>query len=89
MATPYDNYDPGYSREERRMMEDYGIDPHTGIDLDALDVVRCRWCDEIIDRNDLDVYGACPECVEERGSKGTAFLTAPTMAGCLALMGVR
>ena len=82
MPTPYDNHDGGFTRADYRIAADYNVD------LDAPAQVRCdacwQYCEaELILRN-------CPACVElMRREQAAAFLTAPTLAGCLSLMGVR
>lgn len=95
MATPYDNTDggKGYSREERRIAEDHGIE------LDAVQV-QCVECLKYVNTDEIEnrPWGAqCIDCKafeesEQRIAQAEAaarFLTAPTLAGCLSLMGVR
>lgn len=93
----YDNTDGGksYSREERRIAEDHGIE------LDASDDrVQCIECLKMVDEDATErrPWGIqCADCkafelAEERAAEAERvanFITAPTMAGCLSLMGVR
>lgn len=84
MATPYDNHDPGYSRKERRIAADYGVD------LDAPEQKKCAHCFMPVDVDQLDRRGVCGVCrADEKLEDALAFLTAPTLAGCLGLMGGR
>ena len=81
MPTPYDQHDPGFTREERRIAADYSVD------LDASAQVRCDSCWQYCEA-ELVLRDNCPACVElMRREASAAFLTAPTMAGCKALMG--
>lgn len=85
MATPYDNTDGGksYTRDERRIAADYGVD------LDAPEQVRCLSCNKLIEAEDRNESGDCPTCATEiHAQECAAFITAPTLAGCKALMGV-
>ena len=84
MPTPYDNHDTGYSREEREMAARYGID------LDAPEKVECGSCFKPHDVEALNASGNCLACVElMRSEEALAFVTAPSMAGLISLMGVR
>lgn len=80
MTTPYDNHDGGFTRAEYRIAANYGVD------LDAPEQVRCDSCNKLAEADELNQSGDCPTCAAEQAA---AFLTAPTLAGCLALMGVR
>lgn len=82
--TPYDNHDPGYSREERRIAEAFGLNLHEPAQ------VKCQSCFEYRQAAELNASGDCPACVElMRSEEALSFLTAPTLAGCPALMGAR
>ena len=81
MATPYDNHDGGFTREERRIAADYNVD------LDAPEQVRCDSCWKYCEA-ELILRDNCPACVELMWrEQAAAFLTAPTITGCLSLMG--
>ena len=81
VPTPYDNYDPGYSAEERRIAANYDID------LDAHEQARCYSCFAYFDADMLNKAGNCPDCAALiRSEEALAFMSAPTMAGCKALM---
>ena len=83
MATPYDNHDGGFTREERRIAADYNVD------LDAPEQVRCDSCWKYCEA-ELILRDNCPACVELMWrEQAAAFLTAPTITGCLSLMGAR
>ena len=83
MPTPYDNHDPGFTREERRIAAMYDID------LDAVEV-ECNSCGKDFDQDELNGDGNCPACVElMQSEEALTFLSAPTMPGCLSLMGAR
>ena len=86
MATPYDNTDGGgYTREDYRIAAKYGVD------LDAPEQVCCYSCNKLFEADELNKAGNCPTCAAEiHAQECAAFVSAPTMAGCLALlMGVR
>tara|TARA_R110000868_G_scaffold192979_1_gene437605 strand:- start:126 stop:380 length:255 start_codon:yes stop_codon:yes gene_type:complete len=84
MATPYDNYDGGFSRADRKIAADYGID------LDAPEQVRCDRCNKLAEADELNETGDCPTCAAEiHAQECAAFVQAPTLASCLSLMGVR
>jgi hypothetical protein len=84
MTTPYDNHDGGFTRAERTIAANYGVN------LDAPEQVRCDSCWKYCEA-ELILRDNCPACVElmRREASAAAFLTAPTMAGCLSLMGAR
>jgi hypothetical protein len=84
MPTPYDNYDPGFTRADRRIAEAHGID------LDAPTQVKCQSCFKYHEAAELNAAGDCPTCAAEIHAQETAaFLADPTMAKCLGLMGAR
>ena len=86
MPTPYDNTDGGKSFT----CADYRTAANYGVDLDAPEQVRCDSCFHYADADTLNKSGDCPACVDLlRSEEALAFLTAPTLAGCLSLMGVR
>lgn len=58
MSTPYDNHDPGYSREDREMAERYAVD------LDAPEQEKCYSCGKPFSPAELNKDGDCPACVE-------------------------
>lgn len=57
MSTPYDNHDPGYSREERRIAESFDLN------LDTAEV-KCQSCFKYTEPAELNANGDCPACVE-------------------------
>ena len=85
MTTPYDNTDGGaYSRADRKIAAYYGVD------LDAPAQVRCDSCNKLAEADELNGSGDCPTCAAEiHAQECAAFVSAPTLAGYLALMGVR
>ena len=85
VPTPYDNYDPGYSAEERRIATDHGID------LDAPEQVRCDFCFQSVDAEQINDAGKCYVCADEcaycnerRGSKKCCGLVEHRV-GCASL----
>ena len=83
MPTPYDNHDGGFTREERTIAANYGVN------LDASAQVRCDSCWKYCEA-ELILRDNCPACVElMRREQAAAFLTAPSLAGCLSLMGAK
>lgn len=80
MPTPYDTYDPGFTRADRKIAANYGIN------LDAPEQVRCDSCNKRFDADTLSQSGDCATCHAEQAA---AFLTAPTMDMCRSLMGAR
>ena len=83
MATPYDNHDGGFTRADYRIAADYNVD------LDAPEQVRCDSCWKYCEA-ELILRDNCPACAElMRREESLTFLTAPSLAGCLSLMGVR
>lgn len=87
MPTPYDNTDGGksFTRADRKIAANYGVD------LDAPAQVRCDSCNKLAEADELNGSGNCPTCAAEiHAQECAAFVFAPTMAGCKALMmGVR
>ena len=84
MPTPYDNHDGGFTREERTIAADYNVD------LDASAQVRCDACNKRFDAGTLNASGNCPACAAEiHAQECAAFVQAPSLAGCLSLMGAR
>jgi len=84
MPTPYDNHDGGFTRADYRIAADYNVN------LDAPEQVRCDSCNKRFYPDMLNAAGNCPECVIEAHQQASAaFLTAPTLNGCLSLMGAR
>lgn len=77
MPTPYDNHDGGFTREERRIAANYGVD------LDAPAQVRCDFCGKRINGDNPDRPTVCAACHAEAAAE---FVQAPTLAGCINLM---
>ena len=85
MPTPYDTTDGGksFSREERIIADAHGVD------LTAPAPVKCDSCGQFCDA-ELILRDNCPECVAMlRAEEAANFIAAPTLAGCLDLMGLR
>ena len=83
MPTPYEQHDGGFTRADYRIAADYNVD------LDASAQIRCDSCWQYCEA-ELILRDNCPACVElMRREQAAAFLTAPTITGCLSLMGVR
>ena len=83
MPTPYEQHDGGFTRADYRIAADYNVD------LDAPEQVRCDSCWKYCEA-ELILRDNCPACVElMRREQAAAFLTAPTITGCLSLMGAR
>lgn len=86
MPTPYDTTDGGksFSREELRIAEAHGVD------LKEPALVKCDFCNQPVVEAELDGSGKCADCVGElRAEKSASFIAAPTLGGCLSLMGLR
>ena len=84
MPTPYDNHDGGFTRADYRTAANYGVD------LDAPAQVRCDSCNKLFEADELNQSGDCPTCAAEiHAQECAAFVFAPTMAKCLALMGAK
>lgn len=82
MPTPYDNHDGGFTRADYRIAANYGVD------LDAPEQVRCDSCNKLAEADELNQSGDCPTCAAEiHAQECAAFVFAPTLAGCKALMG--
>lgn len=58
MPTPYDNHDPGFTREERRIAAQYGVD------LSGRHRPKCASCFDYFGEEELNASGNCPACVE-------------------------
>ena len=58
MPTPYDNHDGGFTRADRKIAANYGID------LDAPEQVRCDSCNKLFEADELNGAGDCPKCCE-------------------------
>ena len=83
MPTPYEQHDGGFTRADYRIAADHNVD------LDAPEQVRCDSCWKYCEA-ELILRDNCPACVELMWrEQAAAFLTAPTLAGCLPLMGAR
>ena len=83
MPTPYEQHDGGFTRADYRIAADYNVD------LDAPEQVRCDSCWKYCEA-ELILRDNCPVCAElMRREEVAAFLTAPSLAGCLSLMGVK
>jgi hypothetical protein len=48
MPTPYDNHDGGFTRADRKIAANYGID------LDAPEQVRCDSCNKLFEADELN-----------------------------------
>jgi hypothetical protein len=84
MPTPYDNHDGGFTRADYRIAANYGVD------LDAPEQVRCDSCWQYCEADELNKGGDCLTCAAEiHAQECAAFVSAPTMAGYLALMGAK
>jgi hypothetical protein len=86
MPTPYDNTDGGksFTRADYRTAANYGVD------LDAPEQVRCDSCWKLAEADELNQSGDCPTCAAEiHAQECAAFVSAPTLAGCKALLGLR
>jgi len=82
MTTPYDNHDSGFTRADRKIAANYGVD------LDAPAQEKCYSCGKLFEAGELNKGGDCLTCAAEiHAQECAAFVSAPTMAGCKALMG--
>jgi len=84
MTTPYDNHDGGFTRADYRIAANYGVN------LDAPEQDKCYSCGKLFEADELNKAGDCPTCAAEiHAQECAAFVSAPTLAGYLALMGAR
>ena len=84
MPTPYDNHDGGFTRADYRIAADYNVD------LDAPEQEKCYYCNVLCDPAEFDKRGVCGLCLaDEKLEEALAFVSAPSMSGCLSLMGAK